>query len=142
MNKPISKNLHGLIDYTYAAIVPVLPELAGFRKRETAKVLCRSLGAGALTYTLLTKARWGLIPLLPFKAHLAIDLSVSCLALAAPWLLGFSRKKTARNALLAAGIIGLTASLLTDPEEKHGREQLIYSFNRQEIASQKMGLAG
>ncbi len=123
MNKPISKNLHGLIDYTYAAIVPLMPELAGFRKQKQAKMLCRSLGAGALTYTLLTKARWGLVPLLPFKAHLAIDFSVSCFALAAPWLLGFAQKNAARNALMAVGALGVAASLLTDPKEKPASDQ-------------------
>ena len=123
MEKPISKNLLGLIDYTYAPIVPLLPELAGFRKQEQAKVLCRSLGAGALTYTLLTKARWGLIPVLPFKLHLMIDLSVSCFALAAPWLLGFAQKNVARNALMAVGALGVAASLLTGQNDKPAADQ-------------------
>jgi hypothetical protein len=123
MSKPISKNLHGLIDYSYALIVPMLPEITGFKKQESAKVLCRALGAGTLTYSLLTKARWGFIRLLPFQAHLAIDLSVSCLALATPWVLGFSRNRTARNAVLAAGIAGLAATLLTEPKEAPDSKQ-------------------
>jgi len=118
MSKLISKNLHGLIDYSYALIVPLLPEIAGFKKQAPATILCRSLGAGALTYSALTKARWGLFRVLPFKAHLAIDISVSCLALAAPWVLGFSGKGTARNALLAIGVMGLAAALLTSPKDE------------------------
>jgi hypothetical protein len=118
MNKPISKDLHGLIDYSYALIVPFLPEVAGFDKDQTARTLCRSLGVGALGYSLLTKARWGLLRVLPFKAHLEIDFSVSCLALAAPWMLGFSKNKAARNALLAVGLMGLLAASLTDPKDK------------------------
>jgi hypothetical protein len=123
MNKPISKNLHGLIDYSYAVIVPLLPEIAGFKNKESAKLLCRGLGAGAVSYSLLTKARWGLIRILPFKAHLAIDLSVSCLALAAPWLLGFSGNSTARNAVLATGLVGLAATLLTNQKEEPDSKQ-------------------
>jgi hypothetical protein len=123
MNKPISKNVHGLIDYGYALMVPLLPKIAGFKKQDRAKALCRSLGAGAVSYTLLTKARWGLLRVLPFKAHLTIDFSVSCLALAAPWLLGFSGNRAARNALLITGIVGLAASLLTEPREKPDPEQ-------------------
>jgi len=125
MDKPISKDLHGFIDYGYALVVPMLPEIAGFEKVVNAKVICRGLGAGALSYTLLTKAKWGLIRLLPFKAHLAIDFSVSCLAIATPWLFGFSDNKAARNALIATGVIGLAAALLTtqqeawDPEQRH-----------------------
>jgi hypothetical protein len=123
MNKPISKNVHGFIDYGYALIVPLLPEICGFKKQEAANVLCRSLGAGALTYTVLTKAPWGLFPLLPFKKHLLIDFSLSCFALAAPWLLGFSRKKSATAAVMMTGVLGLTASLLTDPAEAPDTKQ-------------------
>jgi hypothetical protein len=123
MNKPISKNVHGFIDYGYAIMVPLLPEIAGFKKQRTASLLCRGLGAGALAYTLLTKARWGLIPLLPFKKHLLIDFSVSCFALASPWLFGFSKKKSATAAVMAAGILGLTASVLTEPLELPDRKQ-------------------
>jgi hypothetical protein len=118
MNKPISKNMHGVIDYSYALIVPLLPEIVGFKKQKKASVLCRSLGAGALAYSLLTQARWGLVPVLPFKKHLLVDLSVSCLVLAAPWLFGFYRKKRATTAVLMTGALGLAASLLTDPMEQ------------------------
>jgi hypothetical protein len=123
MWKPINKQAHGVIDYAYAAIVPLLPELVGFSDSQSPKILCRGLGAGALTYSLLTKARWGLIRILPFKTHLAVDFSVSCLALAAPWLLGFSRNPAARNAVLATGIAGLAASLLTENKKGEGSEQ-------------------
>jgi len=118
MNKPISKNVHGFIDYSYALMVPLLPEIFGFRKQKKASLLCRCLGAGALGYTLLTKARWGLVPLIPFKKHLLIDFSVSCFAVAAPWLFGFSTEKKAATALVVTGALGLAASLLTDPVEQ------------------------
>jgi hypothetical protein len=123
MNKPIPKNIHGFIDYSYALIVPLLPDIVGFKKQKAANVICRSLGAGALSYTLLTKARWGVIPVLPFKTHLVIDFSVSCFALAAPWLFGFSRKKAATTAVIMAGALGLAASLLTEPLEKQDTKQ-------------------
>jgi hypothetical protein len=123
MWKPISKQTHGLIDYTYAALVPLLPELAGFSNIQSAKLLCRGLGAGALSYSLLTKARWGLIRVLPFKSHLLIDVSVSCLALAAPWLLSFSRHTAARNTLLLTGLSGLAAACLTAPSEKESSQE-------------------
>jgi hypothetical protein len=123
MNKPISKNIHGIIDYSFALIVPLLPEIAGFKQQKSAGYLCRSLGAGVLVYTGLTKARWGLFPVLPFKKHLLIDFSVSCFTLAAPWLLGFSGKKSATAAVLVTGALGLAASLLTQPLEKSDQKQ-------------------
>jgi hypothetical protein len=123
MWKPITKEAHGAIDYAYAFLVPMLPEMAGFEKNESARLLCRALGGGALTYSLLTKARWGLIRVLPFKGHLIIDFSVSCLAIAAPWLFGFSRNAAARNALVATGLSGLAASLLTEAPAQPKRQE-------------------
>jgi hypothetical protein len=123
MHRPISKNIHGLIDYSYALIVPLLPEIIGFKRQKSAGLLCRSLGAGALVYTMLTKARWGLIPLLPFKKHLLIDFSVSWLAMTAPWLLGLSKKRAATTTLVITGAVGLAASLLTEPLERPDERQ-------------------
>jgi len=117
MEKPISRQAHGAIDYAYAALVPFIPEIAKFDNEEKATLLCRLLGGGALAYTALTRAEWGLYRVLPYKAHLAIDLSVSLFALASPWLLGFSSNKRARNAVLAIGAAGLTASLLSETKE-------------------------
>jgi hypothetical protein len=115
--KPISRQAHGAIDYAYAAVVAVLPELAGFENQKQAATLCRVLAGGALTYSLLTKAEWGAVKVIPFKTHLLIDLSTSVLALATPWLLGFAANKRARNSVLAVGLAGLTASLLTQRED-------------------------
>jgi hypothetical protein len=114
MKKPVSRQLHGAIDYAYAALVPFIPEIAGFSEEEKANLLCKVLGGGALAYTALTKAEWGLIKVLPFKTHLIVDASVSLLAIGAPWLLGFSGNKKARNAVMAIGAAGLLASLLTE----------------------------
>lgn len=121
MKKPISKKQHGLIDYSYALVVPALPHLAGFEKDKKPALLCYGLGTGALTYSLLTKASWGLIPVIPFKKHLALDFSASCLAIVSPWLFGFSANRIARNTLIAVGVAGLAASLLTNPKNKKGR---------------------
>ncbi|MFD0794833.1 hypothetical protein ACFQZX_14495 [Mucilaginibacter litoreus] len=117
MEKPISRQAHGAIDYAYAALVPFIPELAGFTKEEKANLLCKALGGGALAYTAITKAEWGLCKILPFKAHLLIDLSVSIFAAASPWVLGFADNKRARNAAFAIGLAGISASLLTDDKE-------------------------
>jgi len=117
MEKPISRQAHGIIDYAYGAVVAALPELAGFQKEKNAATLCRTLAGGALTYSLLTKAEWGAVKAIPFKTHLLIDSTTSLFALAAPWLLGFSHNKRARNAILAVGLVGLATSLLTERKE-------------------------
>jgi hypothetical protein len=62
MSKPISKNLHGLIDYSYALAVPLLLGIAGFKREESARLMYGSLCADALSYSLLIKADWGWLP--------------------------------------------------------------------------------
>lgn len=117
MEKPISRPMHGLADYAYVPLVALAPKLADFEKEKAAVSLCGLLSSGALAYTLGTKAEWGVLRLLPFKKHLAIDFSAGLLALAAPWLFGFAKHKKARNTFLAMGVISLLASSLTKPEE-------------------------
>ncbi|QJD98026.1 hypothetical protein HH214_20170 [Mucilaginibacter robiniae] len=116
MKKPISRQAHGAADYSYAAVVSVLPELLKFQDNKKATTLCRLLGGGALAYSLLTQAEWGLWRVLPFKKHLMIDLSVSLFALGAPWLLKFADDVKARNAVIATGLTGFTVGALTEQE--------------------------
>jgi hypothetical protein len=117
MNQPISRQLHGLADYSYIPLTLALPKLAGFEDEKTAVLLTKLIAGNVTLSTLFTRAEWGVFRLLPFKAHLALDVAVGTLALGAPWLLGFARNKAARNAFLALGVIGLTATALTRPEE-------------------------
>jgi hypothetical protein len=117
MEKPISRQAHGAIDYAFGAIVAALPELAGFKEEKSAATLCRVLAGGALAYSLLTKAEWGAVKVIPFKTHLLIDFTTGLLTLGAPWILGFANNTKARNAVLAVGAMSLMASSLTEQEE-------------------------
>jgi hypothetical protein len=119
MLKPITKDAHGLIDYAYGITLPFLPEIVGFEKSRIAQNLFRGLGGVVLGYSAVTKAKWGLMRLIPFRAHLAIDIGINCAAIAAPWLLRFSGNRKARNTLVIAGVLGLAATLLTDPNSQH-----------------------
>ncbi|MGF7215235.1 hypothetical protein GGR92_001375 [Spirosoma lacussanchae] len=118
MNKPISRQQHGLADYTYAPLVATAPETLGFSDNQTATTLCRLLGGGVLAATLFTRAEWGLVKAIPFKTHLTLDVMSGALATAAPWLFGFSRNTRARNAFLAMGATSLVVGgLLTQSNE-------------------------
>jgi hypothetical protein len=121
--KPITKDAHGLIDYAYGITLPLLPEIVGFKKSSVAQNLLRGIGGVVLGYSAVTKAKWGLMRLLPFRAHLAIDLGINCAAIAAPWLLGFSGDRKARNTIIIAGVLGLAATLLTDPNTHDEKDQ-------------------
>lgn len=117
MEQPISRQQHGLIDYAYVPLVAAAPELVGFKDELTATTLTRLLSSGVLAATLLTRAEWGLLRLIPFKAHLLTDAAVSTLVMAAPWLGGFAQNVRVRNTFLTIGAFGIMAVLLTKPEE-------------------------
>ncbi len=117
MNKPISRKQHGFTDYSYIPLVATAPETVGFTDNETATTLCRVLSGGILASSLFTRAEWGLFKTMPYKTHLTLDTLNGALAVAAPWLFGFSKNTRARNTFLAIGAFGLMAGLLSKPGE-------------------------
>ena len=117
MTKTITRQMHGAADYLYAPLMFTAPEIAGFKTEDKAVTVCRAVGAGVLATTLFTRAEWGLVKVIPFKAHLALDVAVSLFSLAAPWLFGFANNAKARNAFIAMGVMGATVTALSEPEE-------------------------
>ena len=117
MEKPISREVHGIADYLYAPLVFAAPEIAGFGQNKQAATLCQVIGAGVLASTISTKAEWGILRVVPFKAHIALDVAVSLFSLAAPWICGFSKNEKARNTFIAMGTVGAVVTSLTRVEE-------------------------
>jgi hypothetical protein len=117
MFQPISRRQHAFTDYSYAPLVASAPELVGFTEEKAATTLCHIPSSTLLISNLLTRAEWGPIRVMPYKAHLAIDTLGGLTALTAPWTLGFAHNKRARNTFLAMGVFGLMAGLLSRPEE-------------------------
>ena len=117
MNQPISRREHGFTDYFYIPLVSAAPQLAGFTHEKTAATLCYVLSSSILVSSVFTRAEWGLVKVVPYKAHLAFDTLGGLTALLAPWLFGFAKNRRARNTFLAMGAFGLMAGLLSKPEE-------------------------
>jgi hypothetical protein len=110
---PIPRQLHGVADYAYVPAVLTAPETVGFTDQPTATALCRVMSSGVLLSTLLTRAEWGLVRVMPYKTHVTLDFVAGLAAVSAPWLFGFGEHKRARNTFLAIGAISLGASLLS-----------------------------
>lgn len=117
MEKPISRRQHAFTDYSYVPLVASAPDLLGFKDEKTAATLCHVLSSTILVSSLFTRAEWGAIPVMPYKAHLAIDTLGGLTALTAPWVFGFAKNKKARNTFLVIGVFGLIAGLLSKPDE-------------------------
>lgn len=117
MQQPISRAQHGIIDWAYVPAVAAAPSLAKFSGDSTPARLARIVSGTALASTLFTRFEAGLIRVIPFKIHLGLDVAVSTLALAAPWLFGFADDDRARNTFVGVGLAGLLVVALTQPKD-------------------------
>jgi len=90
--RPIDSTLHGATDYTVGAMLTtVFPRLANIEGTPAERQI-RVAGAVHAGYSTVTRYPLGIVKLIPYRAHLAID-AVGALALAAtPFVTGQFRK--------------------------------------------------
>jgi hypothetical protein len=117
--RPIDAWLHGATDYGVGAtLTTVFPRLANIEGTPAARQIRRA-GAIHAGYATLTDYPLGIVKLIPYKAHLAID-AVGAIALAAtPFLTGqFKRGRDQWLPHVALCAFELTSLALTDPTGK------------------------
>ncbi len=86
----VTKTIHAYLDYPVAIALMGLPFLLGLgTSSPLAFWLSLTTGAAAFVLTLLTDHETGVIPVLPYSFHLAVDLMVGIAFLAAPFVFGF-----------------------------------------------------
>jgi hypothetical protein len=134
--RPIDSTLHGVTDYTVGTMLLArFPKWAGIEGTRSARQI-RTAAAIHVGYSAVTKYPLGLVKLLPFKAHLAID-AIGALALAAtPFVTGQYKKGTDQWAPHAA-LCGfeLASLLMTDPRGKgdfHGDVDAVREANMED----------
>ena len=113
MKQPIGSRLHGALDYLTGAMLIAASQLPPLRDRFAGRALAAA-GANHIAYSLLTDYELGLVKLIPYRGHLALD-AIGALGLAsAPWL---SRREDAvdRWVPAAVGLYELSAVALSDP---------------------------
>jgi hypothetical protein len=136
MPRPIDSTLHGATDYTVGTLLTTaFPRLTGIEGTRAARQI-RAAGAIHIGYSTITDYPLGLVKLLPYQAHLAID-ALGAIALAAlPFVTG--QWKKGRGQWLphvALGVFELGSLALTDPTGKgdfHGDIDAIRQANMEE----------
>jgi hypothetical protein len=134
--RPIDATLHGLTDYTVGTtLMTVFPKLAGIEGTESARQI-RASGAIHAGYSTLTDYPLGVVKVLPFKAHLALD-ALGALALAAtPFVTGQWKKGTKHwvpHVALCA--FELSSLVMTDPTGRgdfHGDVDSVRASNMED----------
>ncbi|MFG0275675.1 MAG: hypothetical protein ACF8QF_11515 [Phycisphaerales bacterium] len=86
----VTKDIHALLDYPVAFLLMGAPFLLGLGDSHPAALwLGVATGVAALVLTLLTNHRLGVVRVLPYWLHVAVDGLVGVTFLAAPFVLGF-----------------------------------------------------
>ena len=87
----VTKSIHAYLDYPVAVALMGLPfVLALGSSHPLALWLSVATGAAAFLLTVLTDHETGIVRVLPYSFHLAVDFAVGIVFLAAPFVLGFS----------------------------------------------------
>ena len=134
--RPIDSTLHGATDYTVGtALMTVFPRLAGIGGTPAARQI-RTAGAIHAGYSTITDYPLGIVKLLPYRAHLAID-ALGAVALAAtPFVTGQwkgGRRHWAPHVGLC--LFELAALAMTDPTGKgdfHGDVEAVRRANTED----------
>ena len=90
--KVISSKTHGMIDYIAAPSLMVLPRLLRFPPRVTNMLM--GVGIFHLLYSMLTRYEMGVVKVLPYKGHLALDGVLAAGTLASPMMFTETRQQS------------------------------------------------
>ena len=112
----IPRPTHAILDYVYGATALALPKAAQFDGDEAARGVATAMGVGAIASSMTTEYEGGVVPMVPFNTHLKLDIGSALLALASPWLLGFSNNTRARNAIIGMALLELAVVALSEPD--------------------------
>jgi hypothetical protein len=134
--RPVDATLHGVVDYSAGALLTtVFPILAGIEGTRAARQI-RAAGAIHASYSVLTDYPLGVIKVLPFQAHLALD-AVGAIALAAtPFVTGqYKRGRSQWLPHVALCLFELSSLAITDPTGRgnyHGDVEAVRAANTED----------
>jgi len=112
MNKPISPRMHGVLDYSTLLTTVAAARLLDFSRPAARTALGWAAGYGVLSA--LTDYPLAVRRTVPFRVHGAVDVALALALPAAPWVMGFSRDRRARNFFLGLTALTAVVTALTD----------------------------
>ena len=87
----VTKTMHAYLDYPVAASLIALPFVLGLGgSNASAKWIAVVTGVAAIVLTFFTDHRTGVIRIVPFSLHVAVDALVGMIFVTVPFVLGFT----------------------------------------------------
>ncbi len=113
----VTKTVHAYLDYPVAVSLMVLPFALGLgTSSPLALHLAVATGIAAFVLTLLTDHHLGVVRILPYWLHVAVDRLVGLVFIAAPFVLGFEGLDAFFYWLNGAAVLAVTV-LFNAPEQ-------------------------
>jgi hypothetical protein len=112
--KLLSPTIHGYIDYVTSAVFALAPALFMIEGVPRAVMGCYVIAGALLLVSLVTRYPLGVVPLVPFPVHGALELLGAPVIVAYPWIAGFQYIGPARNFYIIAGVAVFLLWLITD----------------------------
>jgi hypothetical protein len=109
---PISRFLHGAIEYLAGVLLIAAPFLFSF---DSGAAVAVSIVAGVLVIAIAasTDGPTSLINSLPISVHLLLDLALAAVLIASPFLFGFSDESAPTAFFLVLGVLHLLVTIGT-----------------------------
>ncbi len=112
--KLLSPKIHGYIDYLTCAVFALAPAMFMIEGVPRAVMGCYVIAGGLLLVSLMTRYPLGVVRVVPFPVHGALELIGAPVIVAYPWLAGFAHIDMARNFYIIAGVAVFLLWLITD----------------------------
>jgi hypothetical protein len=109
---PISRFLHGVIEYAVGVLLIAAPFLFGF-KSGAAVALSVVAGVFLLAVAASTEGPSSMIDSIPIAAHLLLDFALAAVLIAAPFLFGFSSESGPTALFIILGVAHLLVTIGT-----------------------------
>jgi hypothetical protein len=118
-NKPIPLATHAAIELFAGILFIAAPWIFGFQDVSDAKTISIVIGILMLLTGMTTRWRMAIVKLIPLGVHRTMDLALAVVAIASPFVLGFSDIASATRFLIIMGIAELGVAMLTrwDPAD-------------------------
>ncbi|MHA3773565.1 SPW repeat domain-containing protein [Verrucomicrobiota bacterium sgz303538] len=119
--RAIPRPIHGVLDYLTGLFLLFSPWLCGFAHVQPVPAnLATIFGSAILIYTFLTNFELGVIRLIPFPAHLILDVVTGAALAGAPII--FFTRGTAGLVFVIVGVFRLVTTMMTRiPGRSSGR---------------------
>jgi hypothetical protein len=116
--RSIGPHVHGIIDYCSVIILAIAPSVTGFSGKQA--FICYALAVVHLALTILTRFPLGIVKVIGFPIHGAIEFVVSILLILMPWLANFSRGVLSTRFFVYFGVLLFVIWFLTDYRNVRG----------------------